>query len=184
MDQRALWSISYGLYVVSSCDDGSANGQIANTVFQVAAEPPRMGVAINKLNYTHELISKSGVICASVLAADAPMKFIGLFGFRSGRDVDKFAEVETMIGNTGCPCVTEHAVSIFEAKVFGSIDVGTHTLFVADVISGKVLKDMDPMTYATYHQMKGKAPKTAPTYQGPTPEKAPTDRGAPEKEGS
>jgi ferric-chelate reductase [NAD(P)H] len=181
MDQKALWSCSYGLYIVASCHEGKANGQVANTVFQVSAEPPRIAVAINKENYTHELIEKSGVLSISVLAADTPMKFIGRFGFRTGRDLDKFEGVETMEGNQGCPCVTENAVSIFEAKVFDSVDVGTHTVYVADVTSGKVLSDKEPMTYASYHQMKGRAPASAPTYQGPTPEKAPTYRG-PESE--
>jgi flavin reductase (DIM6/NTAB) family NADH-FMN oxidoreductase RutF len=110
------------------------------------------------------------------------MKFIGLFGFRTGRDVDKFEGVETIAGNSGCPCVTDNAVSIIEAKVFDSVDAGTHTVFVADVTGGKVLSDTDPLTYAAYHKMKGKAPASAPTYQGPTPEKAPTYRSASEDE--
>jgi len=177
MDQKALWSLTYGLYIVSSCYEGKANGQIANTVFQVSASPPKIAVAINKENYTHEFIEKSGILAVSMLDMDTPMKLIGRFGFRTGRDLDKFEGVETMTGNSGCPCVTEHAVSIFEAKVFDSVDVGTHTVYVADVTSGKVLTDTEPMTYAAYHQMKGKAPASAPTYQGPTPEKAPTYRG-------
>lgn len=182
LDQRALWSCTYGLYVVASCSEGRSNAQIANTVFQVAATPPRIAVAINKENYTHELIEKSGLLGIAVLSAEAPLKFIGLFGFRTGREVDKLAGVNTIEGNSGCPLVTDNAVSIFEAKVFGSLDAGTHTVFVADVTSGKVLGDGEPMTYAAYHKMKGKAPAAAPTYQGETPEKAPTYRGVREKD--
>lgn len=180
LDQKALWSCTYGMYVVASCFEGKANGQIANTVFQVSASPPRIAVAINKENYTHEFIEKSGNLAISVLGAGTPMKFIGLFGFRTGRDLDKLADVETIEGNSGCPCVIENAVSVFEGRVFDSIDAGTHTVYVADVTSGKVVSDEEPMTYAAYHKMKGKAPAAAPTYQGPTPEKAPTYKGGEE----
>ena len=177
MEPEALWSISYGIFIVCSCSDGKASGQIANTVFQVSAEPPRVAVAINKKNFTHGLITASNNMTVSVLDEETPMQLIGRFGFRTGRDFDKLEGVETMEGNLGCPCVTEHAVSVFEAEVFGSVDVGTHTVFVADVVSGKVLSDKQPITYAMYHGMKGKAPENAPTYRGVEPPNAPTYRG-------
>lgn len=173
LDSKALWKCSYGLYVVCSCtEEGKANGQIANTVMQVAAEPPRVSVAINKDNYTHEFISKSGVFTVSVLGTETPMKFIGRFGFKTGRDTDKFEGVEYRKGATGCPVVTENAVSVFEARVFDSMDVGTHTVFAGDVVSGEVLADEEPLTYAQYHAMKGRAPKNAPTYRPPEQEKS------------
>jgi rubredoxin/flavin reductase (DIM6/NTAB) family NADH-FMN oxidoreductase RutF len=167
LDPRALWSCSYGLYVVTSAYERKANGQISNTVFQVTAEPPRIAIAINKDNYTHEFISNGGVLAVSVLSITTPMPFIGRFGFRTGRDFDKLSEVASEQGVTGCPCVTENAVSVFEGKVFAQVDAGTHTVFLAEVVSGKVLSDEKPMTYADYHAMKGKAPKNAPTYRGP-----------------
>ena len=168
LDPRSLWSISYGIYVVTSAYDGKANGQVANTVTQVAAEPPRVLVAINKENHTHGLIEKSGVFAVSVLLEDVPMQFIGRFGFKTGREFDKLSGVEYEEGSTGCPCVTENAISLFEAKVFATVDAGTHTVFVGDVVSGKVLKaDGKPLTYAQYHENKGKAPKNAPTYRAP-----------------
>jgi len=167
LDPKSLWSISYGIYVVTSCNEGKASGQIANTVIQVAAEPPRVLVAINKDNYTHGLIDKSGVFAASVLKEDTPMPFIGRFGFKTGRDLDKLEGVDFEEGSTGCPCVTRNSVSVFEAKVFARVDAGTHTVFVADVVSGKVLSDEKPLTYAQYHANKGKAPKNAPTYRAP-----------------
>ena len=166
LDPRALWSCSYGLYVVTSCHEGKANGQIANTVIQVTAEPPRIAVAINKDNYTHEFISNSGVFSASVLSQSTPMLFIGRFGFRTGRKFDKLAGVGQEKGLTGCPVVTENAVSVFEARVRDRVDAGTHNVFIADVVSGRVVSDEKPMTYADYHAMKGKAPKNAPTYRG------------------
>jgi flavin reductase (DIM6/NTAB) family NADH-FMN oxidoreductase RutF/rubredoxin len=176
LDQRALWSLSYGIFVVTSFHEVNANGQIANTVFQVSAEPPRIAVAINKENYTHEFIEKSGVLGVTVLDDSTPMPLIGRFGFRTGRDLDKLEGVPTETGATGCPCVTDHAVSIFDARVSGSVDVGTHTVFVADVISGKVLTAEKPLTYADYHAMKGTAPEKAPTYRGVEPKTAPTYR--------
>lgn len=150
--------------------EGTANGQIANTVFQVTAESPRIAVAINKENFTHGLIEKSRMFAVSVLDVSTPMPFIGRFGFRTGADFDKLTGVEQFEGTTGCPCVTENAVSVFEAKVFAELDAGTHTVFVADVVSGKVLSDAEPLTYALYHAMKGRAPEKAPTYRGPEAE--------------
>lgn len=166
-DPRALWSISYGLYVVTSAVDDRMNGQIANTVIQACAEPPRILVAINKGNYTHEFIDRSGVFAASVLERDTTLAFIGRFGFNSGRDMDKLEGVPWERGVTGSPLVTQFAVSVMEARVYGRADAGTHTVFLADVVAGRVLKDAPAMTYADYHARKGRAPKAAPTYRGP-----------------
>jgi len=164
LNRAALRDISYGLYVVTSHLEAKLNGQIANTVFQVSSEPPRMAVSINKQNLTHEYISRSGVFAVSVLEESTPMTFIGLFGFKSGRDVDKLSQARHKIGATGSPVVTENALSYLEARVIGQADAGTHTIFVGDVVAGDVLKPGVPLTYAMYHQKKGKAPKTAPTY--------------------
>ena len=167
-DPRALWKVSYGLYVVTSRSaDGKLNGQIANSVFQVTAEPPQIAAAINKRNLTHRYIEESGVFAVSVLAQEVPMAFIGLFGFRSGRDVDKLSQVNYKTGATGAPIVSDYALCFFEAKVVKAIDVGTHTLFVGEAIAGEVLAEGTPLTYADYHEKKkGKAPKAAPTYRG------------------
>lgn len=167
LDPRALWGCSYGIYVVTSSHEGKANGQIANTVFQVTAEPPGVVVAINRDNYTHGLIEASGVFGVSVLAESTPMPFIGRFGFNTGREMDKLEGVETEAGAAGCPLVLENAVSVFDASVFAKVDAGTHTLFVAKVVSGRVLGEERPLTYAKYHEMKGRAPKAAPTYRPP-----------------
>ena len=166
MDPKALYKISYGMYVVSSKMDGKFNGQIANSLFQATADPPRIAVCINKKNLTHEFIQKSRVFVASVLSEETPMTFIGRFGFRSGRDIDKFEGVRTKIGQTGVPIVLDHALAYIEAKVIGSMDAGTHTLFLGEVVNAETLDNNQvPMTYAYYHQVKrGKAPKTAPTY--------------------
>ncbi len=166
MNPKALHKISYGMYVVSSKMNAKFNGQIANTVFQATAEPPRIVVCINKQNLTHEFIQTSKVFTASVLSEETPMTFIGRFGFKSGRDVDKFEGVNYKIGQTGAPIVLDYALAYVEAEVIGSMDGGTHALFLGNVVNAEILdSDAAPMTYAYYHEVKrGKAPKTAPTY--------------------
>lgn len=166
MDLNALRKLSYGVYIVSSKkNDGSFNGQIANTVFQVTNDPAKIAVCINTQNLTHEFISESGVFSVSVISTEAQMPFIGKFGFKSGRDIDKFKDTAHIAGPSGAPVVTENAAAWIDAKVVSSADVGTHTLFIGELAGGAVLSDAEPMTYDHYHQVKGgKSPKTAPTY--------------------
>jgi ferric-chelate reductase [NAD(P)H] len=164
-DRRAFRDLSYGLYIVTSLDGDRLNGQIVNTVIQVTSDPARVAVIVNKQNLTHEFIIKSGLFGVSVLDESAPMTFLGTFGFRSGRDVNKLSQVQFKIGVTGCPVVVEHALSILEAKVIDQIDLGTHTIFIGDTVNAEVLKEGRPLTYRYYQEfLKGKAPATAPTY--------------------
>jgi len=163
---QALFKLSYGLYIVTSHLDGKLNGQVSNTVFQVTDQPPRIVTCVNKKNLTHEYISKSGVFAVTILDQTAPMSFIGLFGFKSGRQVDKLSQVSYKKGITGCPCITENALALLEAKVIAQMEAGTHTLFVGEAVNGEVLRDGEPMTYAYYREIKkGKTPKNAPTYR-------------------
>jgi len=167
INSKAMWDISYGLYIVTSISEGKQNGQIANTVFQVSNKPPKVAVSINKENLTHEYIKTSGVLAVSTLEEDAPLPFIGLFGFKSGRDIDKLSQAKFITGETGCPIVTENCLSWMEGKVIGEADAGTHTVFIVEVTSCDVIKSGKPLTYAVYQDVKkGKAPKTAPTYKG------------------
>ena len=162
---QALFALTHGLYVVSSHSDGGGNGQIADAVMQVAAEPPALAVSISKRNLTHGLIEKSRVFSVSVLGQSTPFKFIGLFGFKSGRDVDKLSQVEHSPGITGCPVVTENAVAAIEAKLVGSVDAGTHTVFIGEIVAAGRLNDGPPLTYAWYREhLKGRTPKNAPGY--------------------
>ena len=117
MNLKALFKLSYGVYVVTSKKNGSINGQIANTVFQVTSEPPTVAVSINKSNLTHEFIKEAKVFVASVLWQETPLTFIGNFGFKSGRDTDKFNGISYKIGDTGAPIVLDNAVSYLEARV-------------------------------------------------------------------
>ena len=166
MGLSPLTKISYGVYIVSSKkNDGSFNGQIANTVFQVTSEPAKIAVCINTQNFTHEFIQESGVFSVSVLSKGTEMPFIGRFGFKSGRDVDKFKGAQYITGPTGAPVITESSIAWVDARVVASAPVGTHTLFIGEISGGEVLSDDDPMTYEYYHQVKGgRSPKTAPTY--------------------
>ncbi|MCK4590381.1 MAG: flavin reductase [Candidatus Latescibacteria bacterium] len=165
MDQSALYKVSYGLYVISSCEGNKLNGQIANTVFQVTSKPPTIAVSINKQNLTHQFIQQSRIFTVSILCQQTPMKFIGHFGFKSGREIDKFAEMDYKTGRTGAPIVLDNAIAYLEAKVLKQLDAGTHTIFVGEVVEAVSLTESEPMTYAYYHSVKhGKAPKTAPTY--------------------
>lgn len=116
MDLKALRQITCGLYVITSIKEGKFNGQIANTVFQVTSEPPAIAVSINKQNLTHSFIRDSRVYTVSVLSRDTPLSFIGNFGFKSGRDIDKFATLTYELGKNGAPIVTEHALSYMEAE--------------------------------------------------------------------
>ena len=165
MDLKALHRLGYGLYIVSSRKGDRLNGQIANTVIQVCSEPPVIAVVINKENLTNEFIKDSGVFTASILSQDTPLSFIGSFGFRSGRDVDKFEGVNYKIGETQAPIVTDNVLAYLEARVTQEMDVKTHTIFLGDLVGAEVLKEGEPMTYAYYHQVKrGSTPKTAPSY--------------------
>ena len=166
INRSVFRDLSYGLYIVTSIDESRLNGQVINTLIQVTSEPPRAAIIINKKNYTHELILKSKIFSASVLEESTPMTFIGPFGFRSGRDIDKFSKMGFKKGITGCPLVTEHALSVLEAEVVDQVDLGSHTVFIGNVLSSEVLKEGTPITYQYYHQtLKGKSPPNAPTYE-------------------
>ncbi|MBS3908129.1 MAG: flavin reductase [Actinobacteria bacterium] len=165
MNTKALQKISYGMYVIGSKSGERLNGQIANTVIQTTSEPPNIAICINKQNLTHEFIEVSGVFSASVLSEETPMPFIGHFGFKSGRDLDKFEGVNYRAGETGVPIVLDNATAFIEAEVVGAMDAVSHTMFLGRVIDCDLLAEGKPMTYAFYHEVKrGKSPKAAPTY--------------------
>jgi len=160
-----LHKINYGIYIVTSVNDDKYNGQIANTVFQLTPKPVTIATSINKENLTHEFIEKSGLFAASIVSQEMPFKLIGLFGFRSGRDVNKFADINYKIGTTGAPIVLDYSIAYLEAKVIKKVDVGSHTLFIGEVVDGNKISDGTPMTYDYYHNVvKGKTPKKAATF--------------------
>lgn len=162
----AFFKISYGLYVVSSKNGDKLNGYISNTVFQVTAEPPRFAVCSSKNNYTTELINDSKAFSISILKQDTAAELIGLFGYQSGRDIDKFKNVKNITGSTGTPILVQDTIAWFECRVVQSIDLGTHILFTAEILGSDLLDGTsEPLTYAYYREVrKGKSPKNAPTF--------------------
>jgi flavin reductase (DIM6/NTAB) family NADH-FMN oxidoreductase RutF len=165
MDLNALHKIGYGMYIIGSHRGKKLNGQIANTLFQITSEPPTVAVSINKSNLTNELIKASRVFSASVLGREAPLTFIGGFGFKSGRDVDKTEGVNYKTGQTGAPVFLDNVTAYLEVEVVQDVDVGTHTIFIGKVVAAEVLNDDPCLTYEHYHQVKrGTTPKTAPSY--------------------
>ena len=166
IDAKAFRALSYGLYIVTSACGEKKNGQIANSVIQATSDPPQIAVCINRENLTHACILESGVFAVSVLEQDTPLPFIGQFGFKSGRDIDKLSGVGCLAEGPDCPLVTDHAVAVMAAKVVNQLAMRTHTLFVGEVTYAKVLNKEIPLTYAAYHEIKrGKTPEKAPTYQ-------------------
>ncbi len=165
MNIKTIFKITYGMYIVSSRKGERFNGQIANTVFQISAEPPTIAVSINKENLTHQYIEESKAFTVSILEKETPFPFIGQFGFKSGREVDKFAGVNHKLGRTGLPIVLDHTIAYLEAEVIKSLDVATHTLFIGRLVDAEILNEGEPLTYAYYYEVKkGRSPKTAPTY--------------------
>ena len=169
MNHEAFYKITYGLYVVSSTNGRQGNGYVANAVFQVTAKPARFAIACNKDNYTCGLISQSQVFAISALQQDTKAELIGLFGYKSGRTLNKFASVRHRIGQTGAPILLEDTLAWFECNVVQTLDVGTHLLFVGEVVDGDLIDGSHPpLTYAYYRDVKkGRAPKNAPTYLAP-----------------
>jgi flavin reductase (DIM6/NTAB) family NADH-FMN oxidoreductase RutF/rubredoxin len=165
MDLSALFKLSYGVYVICSKKEDKINGQIANAVMQITSEPPTIAISINKQNLTHEYIKESKVFSIMILSQDTPLSFIGNFGFKSGREHNKFASVNFKIGITHSPIILDNSLGFIEAKVVKEIDGGTHTIFIGEIVDAGNLSPGEPMTYAYYHQVKrGTTPKTAATY--------------------
>lgn len=165
MNKNSLYKLSYGMYVICTKSGDKKNGQIANTLFQITSDPVTVAVSINKSNLTHEYIQKDGVFTVSVISESAPLSFIGNFGFKSGRDTDKFKDVKYKKGLTEAPVVLDYSVAYIEFKVINSLSAGSHTVFVGEMVDSEVLSEENVMTYAYYHSVKnGKSPKNAPTY--------------------
>jgi flavin reductase (DIM6/NTAB) family NADH-FMN oxidoreductase RutF/rubredoxin len=165
MDLKSLHKISYGLYIVCSRRDNEINGQIANALFQVTSDPPIIAVSINKDNLTQGYIKNSRLFSISVLSEEAPLKFIGKFGFKSGRQLNKFENVKYILEKTNIPIVIDYTIAYIECELIDDLDVGTHTIFIGKVVNADIFNEKPPMTYDYYHKVKGGySPKTAPTY--------------------
>lgn len=151
MNQQAMFKLSYGLFVLSSRDGEKDNGCIINTVTQVTDTPLRVSVTVNKQNLTHDMIAASGKLCISVLDESAPFSLFQQFGFQSGRSADKFKGVPSKRAENGLLYLAEHSCAFLAGTVVQSVDLGTHTMFFADVEEGEVLSSLPAATYAYYH---------------------------------
>lgn len=164
MDNKALYKIGYGLYVITSSDGVKDNGMICNTVTQVASDPLLISVSINKANYSHDLIKKTGKMNVHAISEVAPFELFKRFGFVSGRDVDKFNHDLMVRTDNGLPLVTTYTNSVICLNVRDYVDLGSHGLFICTVEDAKVFSDKETMSYAFYQ--KNVKPKTQPKKKG------------------
>lgn len=163
---ESLFKISYGIYLVSSGDKNKGNGFISNTVFQITAEPPRFAASCNKDNYTAEFIKQTNAFSVSILKEDASSDLIGKFGYKSGKEINKFEGMNISYGETGVPIVLNDSIAYLEFKVIQCIDMETHYLFIGELFNAELIEEnSEPLTYAYYRKVKkGFSPKNAPTY--------------------
>lgn len=150
MDKKALYSLTYGVFMLSTKSGDVANGCITNTCIQVANSPARVAISVLNTNYTCELLKKSGVFALSLLDQTCTYETIKYFGFQSGRDVDKMGELKLPLDGNQVPYMGWHACAVISCKVVSSEDLGSHTLFIAEVEDAKVLSGNEPLTYADY----------------------------------
>ena len=159
-DLTALFNIGYGLYVVTSNDGRKDNGLIVNTVTQVTNTPNRIAVTINKENYSHHIIRQSGLMNVNCLSVDAPFKVFEAFGFRSGRNVDKFADCTPLRSDNGLVFLPRYINSFMSLKVEQYVDLDTHGMFICSVTEARVLSDRETMTYTYYQNNVKPKPQT------------------------
>ena len=167
-NQAAMFKLTYGLFVLSAKEGEKDNGCIVNTVQQVTDTPNRIAVTVNKSNYTHDMILKTGRFNVSILSEDASFEIFQHFGFQSGREVDKlegYAHVQR--AENGLYYLTQYSNAFISAKVIQATDYGTHTVFVADVVEARVLSHAPSLTYDYYFaNIKPKPQPVAPDKKG------------------
>ena len=161
MDTSALFKIGYGLYVLTANHDGKDNGCIINTVMQVTSNPSQIAIAVNKLNYTTQMIQNNKKFNISVLTEDTPFELFKRFGFQSGKDTDKFNNFsETKRSLNGLLYLTQSTNAYMSAYVKNEIDLGSHILFIAQLVAAETLSDRQSLTYDFYHKNIKPKPQT------------------------
>ena len=144
MDQKAMFQLTYGLFVLTAKENDKDNGCIINTAIQVTTTPNRITIAVNKQNYTHDMIMRTGKFNVSILDQSAPFELFQRFGFQSGRTADKFAGLQIARSENGLAYPAEHVSAVLCGKVVQTVDLGTHTLFLADVEDGFLVTGGQP----------------------------------------
>lgn len=160
IDPSALFCIGYGLYVVTSHDGQKDNGMIVNTVVQVTSTPNRVAVTINKGAYSHEIIQKTGKMNVNCLSVDAPFAVFEAFGFRSGRDTDKFADCTPSRSANGLVVLPRYINAYLSLSVEQYVDLGTHGMFICTLDEAAVVSDRETMTYTYYQSNVKPRPET------------------------
>ena len=151
IDSKTMFKLSYGLFVLTAKDGDKDNGCIINTAIQITENPRRISIAVNKANFTHGLIVKTGEFNVSILTKSVPFRIFEQFGFQSGKNADKFAGCSyDNRADNGVRYLPEHVNSVISGKVRDFYDYGTHTLFIADVTQAFVLSDEPSVTYQHY----------------------------------
>jgi ferric-chelate reductase [NAD(P)H] len=169
MDLSTLFKITYGMYIVSSKNGDKINAQLSNTVVQISPEPATMLISVSKKNLTHEFIEKSGVFTINIISDLCEMTDIGMFGFRTGRDFNKFESCKYKLGKNGAPIILDKMVGYVECEVINTVDCGSHTVFIGKVTDTEMINsDLETITYYYYFKtLKGKLSKNATHYQKP-----------------
>ncbi len=166
MNIEAFFKVSYGLYLIAAQHEGKPTGYVANTAFQVTAEPPRFAISCSKDNFSIDIIRKSGAFSISVLDKYSSAEIIGKFGYTSSGVKDKFDGIEYITGETGAPIILDECIAWFECEVEQEIVLDTHVIFIGRMVeNGLIDGSKEPLTYSFYRDVKkGLAPKNAPTY--------------------
>ncbi|MBR1781637.1 MAG: flavin reductase [Oscillospiraceae bacterium] len=163
MDKKALYSLSYGVFLLATKSGEKANACITNTGIQVANDPTRIAISVINSNYTCELLKESGVFTLSLLDQSVSFDTIKYFGMQSGRTVDKLGDLPLPEDARGIPYMGWGACAYISGKVVSSQDLGSHTLFIAEVVDAAVLSDKEPLTYAYYQSDIKPKPAAKPT---------------------
>ncbi len=160
MDNKVMYNLTYGLFVLTARDGEKDNGCIINTVTQVTVDPNRITIAVSKQNYTHDMILKTGKFNVSILTEKSKFATYKHWGFQSGRNVDKLEKVAFSRAENGIVYINDETNGYISAKVVSTVDLGTHTLFIADVTDCERISDDNSVTYSFYQ--KNIKPETRP----------------------
>ena len=150
MDPKTMYKLTYGLFVLTAKEGDKDNGCIINTAIQVTSQPNRISIAVNKSNYTHDMIIRTKKFNVSIISEKAGFDLFKHWGFQSGRDVDKAIGVDLSRAANGICYIANGCNAYLSAKVINTVDLGTHTLFIADVTDGEVLAGDESCTYGYY----------------------------------
>lgn len=163
MDKKAMYKLSYGLFVLTAKEGDKDNGCIINTAIQAASTPNQVSICVNKANYTHDMIIRTGEFTVSTISQEASFDLFKHFGFQTGREVDKFADfADCKRGSNGLYYVTKGTNAFISVKVDQTVDLGSHTMFVGEVTDMEVLADVSSATYEYYMNNIKPKPEAAP----------------------